>query len=333
MRLQIKWINGWAYVHGTGPDGKRIRRTLETQDPDRAEEARAHLEARLWKVKHYGAEAVVTFDEAALAYVQDGGEARFIVPMATQLQGKVLREITPKMIRDAARRAYPTAKNATVNRQGIGPARAVMNYGHEQGWCAPIRVEGFKVDQVTKKAVGHAYLDALRPHLPEALYALMMFLQFTGRRVGEALALTPDQIKGARAYFPNTKNGEDAFAVMPPVVADLVAALTPVDGKVFGYAARSSLYATLRRAAKKAGVEYLGTHQIGRHSFATALHEAGWNSKQIADAGGWKTVSLVDKTYVHNTETQTKAAGVLGKDLAKYRKIKAANHNKTKEKP
>lgn len=124
MRLQIRWINGWAYAHGTGPDGKRIRRALSTQDAGRAEEARAHLEARLWKIKHYGPEAVVTFDEAALAYLQDGGEARFVVKIAEQLSGKVLREITPKMIRDAARRAYPTAKAATVNRQGIVPARA-----------------------------------------------------------------------------------------------------------------------------------------------------------------------------------------------------------------
>lgn len=333
MRLQIKWINGWAYVHGTGPDGKRIRRTLETQDAGRAEEARAHLEARLWKVKHYGAEAVVTFEEAALAYAGDGGEARFLVKIAEQLHGKVLREITPRMIRDAAKRAYPTAKPATVNRQGIGPARAVLNYGHAQGWCAPIRVEGFEVTQPRKKAVGQDYLDALRPYLPARMYALLMFLHYTGRRIGEALDITPDQIDGVRVFLPDTKNGEDAIAIMPPQLAALMSSLEPIDGRVFGYAARSSVYPTLRRAAKKAGLEYLGTHQLGRHSYATALHGAGWNSKQIADAGGWKTAALVDKTYIHNAETQGKAAGVLGKKLANYEKRKAATTKKQKEKP
>lgn len=317
MRLQIRWINGWAYAHGTGPDGKRIRRALSTQDAGRAEEARAHLEARLWKIKHYGPEAVVTFDEAALAYLQDGGEARFVVKIAEQLSGKVLREITPKMIRDAARRAYPTAKAATVNRQGIVPARAVMNYGHAQGWCAPIRVEGFQVDPPKKRAVGQDYLEAMRPHLPARAYVLLMFLHYTGRRVGEAIAMTPEQIDGRRVTFGKTKNGKPAVAVMPQAVADLVAALEPVDGKVFGYAHRSSLYATLRCAARKAGVDYLGTHQVGRHSFATALDNAGWTSKQIADAGGWESPALVQKSYVHTADTQEKAARLLGKELSK----------------
>jgi integrase len=321
MRLQIRWINGWAYAHGSGPDGKRVRRALGTQDAHRAEEARANLEARLWKIKHYGPESVVTFDEAALAYAQDGKEARFLVKIAEQLSGKVLREITPKMIRDAARRAYPTAKNATINRQGIVPARAVLNYGHAQGWCAPIKVEGFPVDPPQKKAVGQTYLDALRPHLPDRAYALLMFLHYTGRRVGEAIAMRPEQITGTRVIFGKTKNGKPAVAVMPPQIAAMVAALDPIDGRVFGYAGRSSLYATMRRAAKKAGVEYLGTHQIGRHSFATALDNAGWTSKQIADAGGWESPALVQRTYVHTADTQEKAAKHLGKQLAKREKV------------
>lgn len=320
MRLQIKWISGWAYAHGTGPDGKRVRRALGTQEAGKAEEARAHLEARLWKIKHYGAEAVVTFDEAALAYAQDGGETRFLVRVAEQLQGRILREITPKMIRDAARRAYPNATNATVNRQGITPARAVMNYGHAQGWCSPIRVEGLPVDRARKVAVGPEYIEALRPHLPIRAYAILLFLHSTGRRVGEALAMTPDQIDGARVTFPKTKNGEPAVAVMPKSVAEIVNGLEPRDGLVFGYAGRSSLYATLRRAAGKAGLPYLGTHQIGRHSFATALHEAGWGSKAIADAGGWKSAALVDRTYIHGQDTQAKAAGVIGKKMARSKR-------------
>lgn len=333
MRLQIKWIKGWAYAHGTSPDGTRIRTALGTQDAGRAEEARAHLEARHWKVKHYGAEAVVTFDEAALAYAQDGGESRYLVKMAERLQGLVLREITPKMIRDMARRCYPNAKASTVNRQGIVPARAVMNYGHSQGWCHPIRVEGFAVTAPVRKAVTQAYLDAIQPHLPPRLYALVLFLHYTGRRLGEALAIKPEQIDGATVFIPDTKNGEDAIAVMPPFLADRVNGLAPVNGTVFGYASRGSLYATLRRAAKKAGVEYLPTHQMGRHSYATALAGAGWNSKQIADAGGWKTAALVDKTYIHNTETQAKAARLLGKKMTSYAKRKPVTSREAKEKP
>ena len=332
MRLVIKWKDGWAHVHGTGPDGVRIRRALGTQDIGVAEEARANLEARLWKVSHYGPEAVMTFDETALAYAQDGGEARYLVKITEQLHGKVLRAITPKMIRDAARRAYPVAKPSTVNRQGIVPARAVMNYGHAQGWCPPIRVSGFPVEQAPKKAVTQTYLDTIRPHLPPEAYALMLFLHYTGRRVGEAVALRPAQIIGRQVFFAKTKNGESAVAVMPKSVADLIAEITPRNGLVFGYADRWSLYPTLRRAAKKAGVEYLATHQVGRHSYATALHGAGWSTKAIADAGGWKSAALVDKTYIHNSATQARAAGIFDKILARSTKDGSPSNGKEKKK-
>ena len=315
MRLQTRWLDGWAYAFGTGPDGKRVRQSLKTQDAGRAEEARSRLEARLWKLHHYGAEAVVTFDEAAVAYAEDGGETRFLVKMAEQLKGRILREITPKMIRDAARRAYPAAKHSTINRQGIGPARAVMNYAHAQGWCGAIRVAAFETDKVRKVAVTQSYLDALRPHVPHRAWALMMFLHYTGRRVGEALDLTPDRLNGLRAVFHDTKNGEDATAVMPEVLADVLAGISPRDGRVFGYKARSSLYATLRRGCLKAGLPYLGTHQVGRHSYATALDGAGWTANQIASAGGWKSAALVQKTYIHTDEAQAKAAKLLGKHL------------------
>lgn len=322
MRLTIKWVGGWAHVHGTGPDGQRIRRALKTQDAKRAEEARAHLEGRLWKASHYGPEAVVTFAEAAVAYAENNGELRFLDRMVVQLGDKLLREITPRAIAEAARRAYPAAAPATVNRQGITPARAVMNYGHSQGWCAPIRVDGLPVPPAKKVAVDQGYLDALKPHIPHRAYALLTFLHYTGRRVGDAIALTPDRLAGDRAFFPTTKNGEAAVAVMPPQVAKLVSGLEPRHGRVFGYVNRSSLYSTLRRACKKAGLPYIGTHQIGRHSFATALHGAGLDAKMIADAGGWKSPALVQKTYVHTTNAQQIAAGIFGKKMAKSAKAK-----------
>lgn len=323
MRLKIKWVKGWAQLHGTGPDGKRVRRSLKTQDARRAEEIRASEENRLWKADLYGAEAVVTFEECALHYAEDGGEAKFLVQITEQLAGKKLRDITPKMIRDAARRAYPEAANATVNRQAITPARAVINYGHEQGWCPPIKVKGFSVEKPKRKAVTIEHIEQMRGHMPARLYALMLFLHQTGRRVSEALAMTPDQIQGDRVFIPKTKNGSEAWAHMTPELSAIIAEIEPRHGLVFGYVDRSSLYPTLRRASKKAGVEYLGTHQIGRHSFATALSEAGWGAKAIAEAGGWKTTRMVAETYEHPVDPQAKAAKVFGKKMAKRLSRKA----------
>lgn len=325
MRLAVKWIEGWAYVHGTGPDGKRVRRSLKTRDPRKAEEARAALEARLWKVGLYGAEHVITFEECALAYVQDGGEARFILPISQALVGRRIKDITPKDIRDAAKTLYPNASNATLNRQAITPARAVINYGHAQGWCAMIRVKAFPMTKAKKQAVTRSYLDTLRPHLPPALYALMMFLHTTGRRVGDALGLDVADVDLAkmRVVIERTKNGDPAFAILTTEVAQLLAGIMPEHGKVFPYAARSSLYSTLRRACAKAALPYLGTHQVGRHSYATTLSDAGWGSKAIAEAGGWKSVRLVAETYEHPAQPAERAAVVFGKKLARKPKASA----------
>ena len=318
MRLTIKWIDGWASIHGTGPDGKRIRKSLKTRDPVRAAEACAQLEARLWRAGLYGASEVTTFDECALAYAEDGGDTRYLLKVSEALAGRRLKDITPNDIRAMARKLYPAAKASTVNRQAITPARAVINYGHAQGWCGAIKVKGMDMPKVKRRAVTRAYVEGLRPHLPHRLYCVMLFLHTTGRRVEEALAIQPADVdlQGKTIHIPDTKNGEPATAYLTDEMADLLRGIMPDAGTVFGYVGRSSLYPTLRRACAKAGLPYLGTHQVGRHSYATTLHNAGWGSKAIADAGGWKSVRLVAETYEHPEDAGKRAAKLIGRKLA-----------------
>lgn len=317
MRLAVKWNNGWAYAHGTGPDGRRIRRSLKTKDPRRAEELRTQLESRLWEAKLYGATKTVSFEQCALAYAEDGGETRFLYKIAKELNGFRLSDITPKTIRDAAKKAYPNAKASTLNRQGIVPAQAVINYGHNEGWCPPIRVRGFPVEKPIRQAVDREYIDTLRPHIPERAFAVLLFLHQTGRRIGDALTLTPSQLSNGVVRIPKTKNGEAVTLRLTDEAQGLIEAIEPRHGLLFGYKARSSLYPTLRRGCKKAGIPYLGTHQPGRHSFATSLKNAGWSSKQVAEAGGWKTTRLIDETYEHPTEAQAASASFFDKKMAK----------------
>lgn len=270
----------------------------------------------------YGSGHVVTFEECAVAYLKDGGEARFIMPMAEQLAGKRLRDITPSEVRTAARLAYPNAGNATLNRQGITPARAVINFGHQQGWCPLIRVKSFTIEKPKRRAVSRVYLDKLRPHIPPHLFALLLFLHTTGRRIGEAMRIEPEDVdlQRMRVRIGRTKNGDPAIAHLTAEVAELIASIMPERGPIFAYAGRSSIYPTMRRAAKKAKVEYIPTHQIGRHSYATTLADAGFSSKAIAEAGGWKSVRLVAETYEHPESAGEKAARVFGKKKA--RKVK-----------
>ncbi len=318
MRLKVIWRAGWAHIDGTGPDGQRVRRALKTRDAVQAEEARAHLEARLWKEGIYGAEAVVTFEQAALAYAEDGGETRFLMPVAAHFTGKLVRSITPKDIRDAARAIYPKAKASTQNRQAIAPASAVINYAHSQGWCGPIKVKRLAEEKPIRQAVGSGYLDALRPHTPPHLWAMLLFMHTTGRRIGEAVdLLRADCDFAARtALIRTTKNDEPIRVALPEDTAAAMQAL-PEWERVFGYITRTAPRNTLKRACARAGVAYLGTHQPGRHSFATRLKIEGMDSRIIAGAGGWKSPKMVDEVYTHVPDASKLAAAMFDTKLSR----------------
>ena len=313
MRLYLRNRKGWFYARGTQPNGKPIQQSLHTKDPRKAKEALSKLENTLWKADIYGAKAVVTFDQAAVKYVEDGGDARFIVKVTELLSDVRIADIKPLDVRATAKKAYPNGSPATRNRQGITPIQAVINYAHEQGWCSPIKVKRFAVKKPDRKAVGIEYLLALRQHAPVNLFALMLFLHTTGRRVGDAIALKPDDLDlgNASAHIKITKNGEPVTVRLVPFLVEILKDLETHNGRVFGYRDRRNLYDTLKRSCERAGIEYLGTHQVGRHSFATELANRRWTSKRIADAGGWKSVRLVDDTYIHTNDPAEEATDLI----------------------
>lgn len=333
MRLKIKWVGGWAHLHGTAPNGERIRRTLKTQDPRVAEQLRIDAERQLWREEIYGPDAVVTFEQAALAYAEDGGDARFLIKVSEALVGRRLADIDGPMLRAEARRAYPDASNATLNRQFLTPACAVINWAHaEKRWCSYLKVTRFPVQRPKRVAVERDYLETLRPHLPHRLYLMMLFLHQTGRRVSDAVELTPDRLNGTAVLIDRTKNGEPAWARITPELAASLAELDPRHGRVFGYVHRSSLYPTLRRACAAAKVPYLGTHQPGRHSFATTLRKAGLSSRETAEAGGWKTTRMVDDIYDHPAQVHDRAAEVFAAlEPAEARKLRVVPGGKREE--
>ncbi len=176
-----------------------------------------------------------------------------------------------------------------------------------------------KIQAVKKEAVNEKYLAALEPHIPPHAFACLLFIQTTGRRVGEAIALKRSDIdlETGKVTIGTTKNGDAATAKFIPQVIHFLRNNPSRHGLVFGFVTYNGIQNGLRRACKRAGVQYISTHQIWRHSFATNLHESeGWTSKAIADAGGWKTVRVVDDTYIHTNKISDKATDALGKKWA-----------------
>lgn len=295
--------------------GIRIRESARTRDRRLAEEKAAEIEAEIYREghrRHYH-----TFEQAVIAYVEDGGEARFLAPALDYFAGWELRHITPAAIRKAASDLYPGTSASTRNRQGIVPVQSVVNHAHQQGWCPPIRVKRLPEKKPERRVVAREWLDALMAEAAPNTAALALFMFQTGARIGEAVDLewSDVDLPAMTATLRETKNGEDHTVHLTTELAARMAALT-LGRRVFGYTAKSGVYGALRRACRRAGIEYVPPHQAGRHSFATALRDEGMGAEDIAKAGNWKSVPLVSSTYIHPSESGRRAAEIMGR-LAK----------------
>jgi hypothetical protein len=159
--LELKERDGVWYAYGS-IGGKRIRKSLGTRDKKRAIEILAQFKATAWKRHTYGEEAVRLFEEAATSYMQQGGEARYLVPIIKYFKGRTIGTIKPAEIRSMALTLYPRHSPATRNRQAVIPARAVINHAHDLGWCGPLKVKMFDVPKSNKhKPVERDWINAL----------------------------------------------------------------------------------------------------------------------------------------------------------------------------
>jgi integrase len=190
--------------------GIRIEESTRVHDRRRAEEIRAKREAELIAQSVYGRRAVATFAEAALSYLEQGGSKRFIAPIIRHFGTAALAAIDQDALDRAAMKLYPSVAASTRNRQFYTPASAVLHHAARRGWCArPFiqrpeagtnRVRWISIDEADKLIASSA--AHLRP--------LVIFLLYTGARVGEALWLDWCDVDLDRAHvtFPKTKNGE-----------------------------------------------------------------------------------------------------------------------------
>lgn len=311
--------------------GQRIRKSLGTRDRGRAEELRAQIEARIWKRHIYGEEAIRTFEEAALKYLEMGGEGRFVPALLHHFKGRQVASIKPGEVRAAALEIYPSAGAATRNRQAITPARSIINHAASLGWCAPIKVDLFPVPASRKhKPVDRQWLDAfLRqadadglPHLA----GLVLFMNQTGARVSEAVRLEGRHVDVTNriALLERTKTDEWSPRYLTAELALRIGALAPEpDLPVFRYTDPKAVNRRIAAVCKRAGIEARTTHSAGRHSFGTnAMNLPGASIKAAMEAGGWKSVALFLKTYVHVQDAGRaiaakldEQAGLVGTDL------------------
>lgn len=303
--LKVTWREGNAYATGT-IDGERIRKSLGTRIKGQAEELCAQYEARLWKRAAYGEEAVRTFDEAAMRYLLDEKDGRFMAPLIRRFRGRILGTIKPGEITAAARQLYPGAKPATWNRHVIVPMRAAINHASKLGWCPAIQVENFETVKPRRIAVERDWIDAFLaqadsdnlPHLAAAL----LFMWQNGPRVSEVCRVLPEHFSERERTIVLARTKEDTWETrhLSSELTVRIANLPMIaDRPLFGYQSRFGLRTRSKAVCRRAGIRFVPSHQAGRHSFATNAFRLGAKPKQVMEAGGWKTARMVLEIYAH----------------------------------
>ena len=130
-------------------------------------------------------------------------------------------------------------------------------------------------------------------------------ITLTGCRISNAVDIVGRDLnlEGSEpdVIFRDTKNGDPRRVVLPPELVEALQALpkAKADERVLGYASRYTAAQAIERACDAAGVPRVSPHQIGRHTFAARLLAAGYALKTVQEAGGWKDIDIVARTYGH----------------------------------
>ena len=306
-------------------EGIRIERSTKCTRKGDAEAACRRLEDEIRRAQGGQSAELVTFARAVTYYLELGHSPRFITPLLQHFGATPLEHINGAAVHAAAQKIYPDCKASTVVRQVYAPMTAILNLAASQEWCAPPKFKRPKVQKTEMKAASVEWFEALLPQIPDRLAALLAFMATTGCRVSEALFADFD-LSNRTAVIGRDKRGKPKIVEYPTWVQVMIANLPRSHTRsIFGYANRNSIYETMKRGCKRAGIEYLKPHECGRHTFATNLLEAGKSLAFVKEAGHWSSGRLVMETYGHLEQSNVRRNSAevgqnWGKKISKARK-------------
>lgn len=289
--------------------GKFVRESTRVGDRRAAEIIRARRETEILEQVTLGRQATVTFAEAALTYLESGGERRFLAPILQHFGPRTrLADIDNAAVAACARAIYPTAADATINRQVITPISAVLNLAAEEGLCAPRQLRRRKGDTPRLRWLTPAEAEALLDACDARTAAMVAWLLGTGCRVSEMLMLTaPDlYLESQEAWIPETKNGHPRMVEFPTRTKRLLAATgLPQEGAVFRtpkgkpYRIRENvggqIQSSFNRARDAAGLGRDVTPHVLRHTWATYFYSQTQDFGRLMDLGGWQKADMANR--------------------------------------
>jgi integrase len=299
--------------------GQRIRQSARTADKRLAEEARAELEASLYRGAVFGARAVVTWNSAVNSYLdaapRSASENARLLRLHDHLTGKRLSDINQALVdRITQSRCRPDAQPATKLREVITPIRAVLAHAARRQWCDMPALEAPKGASGVKRTrwLTPAEVECLATNAAKHLVPLILFLAGTGARLSEALALewADVDLKHGRVLLRDTKQGRDRVAELPPRSVAALANLPHRAGHVFrpparrgkqpkSYAETGGLYGgqiatAWAGACRRAKITDATPHTL-RHTWASWHYAMHRDLMRLKADGDWSTITQTER--------------------------------------
>ncbi len=312
--------------------GLIIEESTRTGDVRTAQDLLALRTAELLQRSVYGNPSTRTLAEAALSYMQAGGERHHLPPLLRHFAKTKLADIDQAAVEKAALKLMkPGCAPATVHRQVIAPVSMVMHHAARLKWCQKPVFARRKEPKGRVRWISHEEADQLIEAASPHLKPLVIFLLSTGARLSEALYLDwrDVDLTAGQVVFVDTKNGDRRGVPLPARCVAALANLPHLRGAVFrrpvgraqdprkanapiGYAyARNKggggqVKVAWKGMCSRAGITNFTPHDC-RHTWATWHYRANKDILQLMELGGWKSERMVMR-YTHQN-TSHLAAG------------------------
>ena len=291
-------VRGIAVDESTGVADRKIAETI-----------RAKREWALIEQSIHGTKATATFLEAAVSYLETGGERRYLKRLIDHFGTTPLTAIDQAAIDRAANILRFEVGPATLNRQVYTPMSAVLKHAHKRGLCELRRIERPRQPKGRVRWLTPVEADRLIEACSPHLRPLVIFLFYTGARLSEALYLSWREVDlgSQQVRFLDTKNGTDrGVPLHPRVLAELTRLVGP-GGAVFrrpdsqpycdSRGSGSPIKTGFKGACRRAGISDFSPHDC-RHTWATWYYAATRDLIGLMELGGWSDERMVLR-YAH----------------------------------
>lgn len=307
------------YLRGT-VRGIRVYASTETADPDAAEAIRIKREAGILNRSVFGPGATATFLEAAVLYLEAGGEDKYLgewdeatskwTGILSEIHNRALDTIDQAVIDATAKKLKPSASNATKNRHVYAPIAAVLHFGADRQLCTYRRVKRLPEPEGRVRWLTPEESERLIAAAADHLKPLLIFLFATGARLSETLYLDWREVDltARRVAFLDTKNGTSRGVPLHTRVVTVLANLKHRDGAVFrrpdGKPYKrpkkgngGQLDTAFSGACRRAKIDDFTPHDC-RHTWATWFYAKTRDLRALMELGGWKSEKMVIR-YTH----------------------------------